>query len=518
MACNRIRGEIAGGIVGGFAHGRDESLRGGDGVRARRAQFFRDAFDGSIKLIGGDNFMHQADLFRTCGAEALAGEKECARVRTPDFRQNERRDHCRNDAELGLGEAKECILRGDDDIADSGEARAAAERGPVDARDDGLGAAIDRPKHIAHRGGIGDVTFLRKFERRAHPLHVRAAAENTALTAEDHRTHAFLAFELREGLAQFAHKLVVEGVTHVGARKRDAGDLALGGKVNGRWHGRRFLALIRRGLGGVQLSEMPHDLYRYSIAARLAHWLWVLAFLVLVSSGLQIFNAAPYLDAADQSNPARRVLAIDAPQPGIGSTTIAGHTFTTTGWLGWTPDGMGGQAARAFPSWITIPAYQDLADGRRWHLFFAWGFSLAWLTWLLSSALKGNLQKMVLRPSDLRKLWPMQAYYLRVRREPPPYDIYNPLQKAAYTIVAFGLFPLLILTGLALSPGIDSMFPWLTQLFGGRQFARLWHFAGMLALIGFFVMHTLQVATQGVVQQMRSMITGWYRPSEHEQA
>ena len=40
----------------------------------------------------------------------------------------------------------------------------------------------------------------------------------------------------------------------------------------------------------------------------------------------------------------------------------------------------------------------------------------------------------------------------------------------------------------------------------------------MILLIGFFAMHTFQVATQGVVNQMRSMITGWYRVGEHEES
>lgn len=257
--------------------------------------------------------------------------------------------------------------------------------------------------------------------------------------------------------------------------------------------------------------HMGERIYRYTVATRLSHWLWVIAFAVLVSSGLQIFNASPYLDASDKSDPGRRVLAIDSPADRIGTTTIFGHAFTTTGWLGFTDDGMGGKAARAFPAWITIPSYQDLADGRRWHLFFAWIAAVCWLTWLISTAIKGGLAEMVLRPSDLPKLWPMQAYYLKLRKEPPEHGLYNPLQKAAYTTVGFVIAPLVVLSGLALSPGVDAIAQPLTWLFGGRQFARLWHFVGMIALIGFFVVHTFQVATQGVVNQMRSMITGWYR-------
>jgi thiosulfate reductase cytochrome b subunit len=262
--------------------------------------------------------------------------------------------------------------------------------------------------------------------------------------------------------------------------------------------------------------EHVRTIYRYAVLTRASHWLWVIAFGVLVSSGLQIFNAAPYLDASDKSNPAKRVLSIDSPSMGVGETTIFGHSITTTGWLGWTDDGMGSRTARAFPAWITIPSYQDLADGRRWHLFFAWFAAATWLAWLVSSAIKGNLWDMILRPSDLPKLWPMQAYYLRLRKEPPPHGVYNPLQKAGYTAITLVIAPLVVLTGLALSPGIDAIANPLTAVLGGRQFARLWHFAGMIVLLGFFAGHILLVATQGVINQMNSMITGWYRLGEHD--
>lgn len=261
---------------------------------------------------------------------------------------------------------------------------------------------------------------------------------------------------------------------------------------------------------------MKRTIYRYGPLTRVSHWLWVIAFGVLVSSGLQIFNASPHLDASDKSNPARRVLSIGSPTDGVGTTTVFGHTFTTTGWLGWGSDGMGGATARAFPAWITIPSYQDLADGRRWHFFFAWIAIVCWVTWVISAIVNGNLKKMLLRPSDIPKLWPMQAYYLKLRKEPPPHGLYNPLQKASYTAIGFVIAPLVVITGLALSPGIDAIANPLTVLLGGRQFARLWHFTGMLLLLGFFAIHLFQVLTQGVVNQLNAMITGRYRLSEHE--
>ncbi|MDP9018543.1 MAG: cytochrome b/b6 domain-containing protein, partial [Candidatus Eremiobacteraeota bacterium] len=167
--------------------------------------------------------------------------------------------------------------------------------------------------------------------------------------------------------------------------------------------------------------------YRHSIPTRLTHWAFFIAFLVLVSSGLQIFNASPYLDASDKSDPSRRVLAIDSAQTqgsdqkNVGTTTVFGHTFYTTGWLGYTDDGMGGRTDRAFPGWITIPAPQSLADGRRWHLFFAWIMVISGIVYMISGFARGDLQELVLRPADLPKILPMQLYYFRLRKEPPPH-------------------------------------------------------------------------------------------------
>jgi len=261
-------------------------------------------------------------------------------------------------------------------------------------------------------------------------------------------------------------------------------------------------------------------IYRHSIAARTAHWLWTFAMLVLVMSGLQIFNAAPYLDASYKTDPAHRVLAFDAytgpnNQP-VGTTTIFGHTFVTTHLFGFTDDGSGSEGPRAFPASITLPAVQDLADGRLWHLFFGWVLLIAIVLYIVVGAIRKDLREIVLRPSDLPKLLPMQLYYLRLRPEPPPHGKYNPLQKAAYTLVLFVFIPLIILTGLALSPGADASLPWLTSVFGGRQFARTWHFLLMSILIVYFVVHMILVFANGPINNIVAMITGWYKLRDHD--
>jgi thiosulfate reductase cytochrome b subunit len=81
----------------------------------------------------------------------------------------------------------------------------------------------------------------------------------------------------------------------------------------------------------------------------------------------------------------------------------------------------------------------------------------------------------------------------------------------AYFGVLVIAFPLIILTGLAMSPGMDSTWPWIIEVFGGRQTARTIHFITMLAFVLFFVVHIIMVLVANPVNELRSMITGYYR-------
>ena len=95
----------------------------------------------------------------------------------------------------------------------------------------------------------------------------------------------------------------------------------------------------------------------------------------------------------------------------------------------------------------------------------------------------------------------MQAYYLKLRKEPPDHGKYNPLQKAGYTGVVFLLLPFLILTGLCMSPGFDTIAHPIVNFLGGRQFARTWHFLAMLFLVVFTFGHVFLVLTTGRREQ-----------------
>ena len=257
---------------------------------------------------------------------------------------------------------------------------------------------------------------------------------------------------------------------------------------------------------------MPAATYRHNRITRLTHWLNALALLILIMSGLQIFNAHSQLYWGSRSEPDEAFFSIYAANEDgqiRGYTRLFRWRVDTTGWLGIENTDMG-PFPRAFPSWATIPGYFWLAGGRRWHFFFAWVFVLNGLVYLLYSLGKGHLGKFLLRPRDVPGIPAMALYYLRLRRESPQRGEYNPLQKCAYTGVLFILVPLAVLSGLAMSPQMDVGFHWLPAMFGGRQSARALHFVSTWLFVFFTLGHVFMVMTTGVINNMRSMITGWY--------
>jgi thiosulfate reductase cytochrome b subunit len=254
-------------------------------------------------------------------------------------------------------------------------------------------------------------------------------------------------------------------------------------------------------------------IYRQSIWTRVTHWLWAICLLFLLLSGLQIFNAHPALYVGQQSgfsydNTVMRIDAIGTPAGPRGRTTIFGRSFDTTGFLG-----LSGTAerplVRGFPPALTIPSYQDLATGRVVHFFFAWLLVATLLVWLCAGLLNGHIRRdLVPTAADLSNLPHDAAEHVRFRFHRG--RNYNVLQKLAYCAVLFALLPLMLLTGLAMSPGMDAAWPWLIELFGGRQTARTVHFLTMTLLVLFFVVHIAMVLMAGPLNELRSMITGWY--------
>jgi thiosulfate reductase cytochrome b subunit len=262
------------------------------------------------------------------------------------------------------------------------------------------------------------------------------------------------------------------------------------------------------------LSATERWYRRHSALLRVTHWINVVCFTLLLMSGLQIFDAHPALyvgDISDFDHPTVSVVARQTENGLVGETTILGHSFDTTGVLGLSNED-GQISQRAFPSWITIPGTLDLATGRRWHFFFAWLLVLNGLTYFAWGCASRHFGRDLLPTRvELGHIGREVLDHLRLRfPRGEAARRYNVLQQLAYLVVVFVLFPLMILTGLTMSPGIDSAAPQLLTLFGGRQTARLIHFAAASGLVLFVIVHLVLVLVSGVWNNLRSMITGWY--------
>ncbi len=269
--------------------------------------------------------------------------------------------------------------------------------------------------------------------------------------------------------------------------------------------------------------EKREIIYRHSGAVRITHWLNALVLLVLLMSGLQIFNAHPALYIGSKStfdDPLLAMSEVDEGDSTKGVTTILGHDFDTTGVLGASIDADGSADERGFPWSVTLPGHRDLSMGRRWHFFFAWLFLVNGLIYLAWSLLSGHLRR-DLAPTgeDIKHIGSSIAEHARLRfPKGEEAKRYNVLQKLTYLFVALVLLPLMLITGLAMSPGMDAAFPLLLDILGGRQTARTIHFISASFIVLFVVVHLVMVLISGVWNNLRSMITGRYEiePAEEK--
>lgn len=263
-------------------------------------------------------------------------------------------------------------------------------------------------------------------------------------------------------------------------------------------------------------SRQRVTIRRHSVPTRLLHWFNFLVMLVMLGSGLQIFNAHPALYWGKTSHFSKPVLALEARQNAQGQwrgiTQLGGLTFNTTGVLGLSKGSDGQPTERGFPAWATIPSDRWLAAGRLWHFFFAWIFVLNGLAYLTYAVLSGHLRRDLLPTGpDLRHLGREIFSHVHLRfPKGAAARQYNGLQKLAYLFVLLVLGPLVVATGLTMSPTMDANWPWLLDVFGGRQSARTIHFICACSFVGFFIVHIAMVLLSGAWNNIRSMITGCY--------
>jgi Ni/Fe-hydrogenase b-type cytochrome subunit len=221
--------------------------------------------------------------------------------------------------------------------------------------------------------------------------------------------------------------------------------------------------------------------YRHALATRIWHWINAVAIFIMIMSGLGIFNAHPMLYWGQYG------ANLDTP------------------WL----------KLDRFPGWLTIPGEYSLALSRHWHFAFAWVLAVSFLGYLILSLINRHLQKdIALSRSEVAPahLWKDVKKHARLDFSESEAR-YNPLQKITYSLVLFVALPVVILTGLCMSPGFGGVAPWLTDVFGGRASARSIHFIAMAFISGFIVVHLILVILAGPINEIRSMITGKFRLS-----
>lgn len=223
---------------------------------------------------------------------------------------------------------------------------------------------------------------------------------------------------------------------------------------------------------------------RHTLLVRTTHWLTAVCFVALLVTGLEIVVSHPRFYWGETGNVNMKPL-FTIPIPSSRDTVPTGYGYTMPDQNGWS---------------------------RYLHFQSAWALVLTGLVYGIYGLWSGHFRKN-LWPArgdrTWRTHWQRMARYLR--RAPPDAaeaGSYNVLQQTAYLAVIFVLIPLVIWTGLALSPGFNAAFPWFVNVLGGRQSARTLHFFVTIALVIFFAVHVTMVAVSGFRSRMRGMITG----------
>lgn len=215
---------------------------------------------------------------------------------------------------------------------------------------------------------------------------------------------------------------------------------------------------------------------RHALSTRLWHWINAAALIVLFMSGLNISNAHRYLYWGD---------------------------------FGYDPADAWTSVIR-FPGWATLPRYYDLAAARDWHSLAAWVFGVGLLAmWTAMLMNRHFWRDLMTSPRDWSPFALAASIKDHLKRNfSADGEKYNPLQRISYGIVLGVFLPMMIFTGLAISPGIEPAAPWLVDLLGGRQSARSLHFLFAWALFGFFAVHLMMVLLSNPIRQIGAMITG----------
>ena len=223
---------------------------------------------------------------------------------------------------------------------------------------------------------------------------------------------------------------------------------------------------------------------RHSALVRATHWITTLSFLALLLTGVEILISHPRFYWGETGNVLTPPL-FTIPIPASRSTVPTGYGYVLPDQNGWS---------------------------RYLHFQSAWVLVLTGLLYVILGALNGHFRRNLLPARahlSPRALWTVIGKHLRLApaSEKEAWS-YNVLQRLTYLFVIFILFPLVIWTGLAMSPAIVSAVPATVTILGGQQSARTIHFFVSVLLVLFLVVHVFMVCLSGFRTRMRAMIAG----------
>lgn len=226
----------------------------------------------------------------------------------------------------------------------------------------------------------------------------------------------------------------------------------------------------------------------------ITHWLNVLLLLLLSRSGIEVLSAFPKLYWQDSCPPGREWARFSKKAFGADSRHM------------WSAE----QEEESWSPAIALPGRQNLGLGRHWHfatvpfwvltgaVYVALLFFSGWWRYLVPTDWE-------ILPEAIRAVGTYLHFQLP---EPIPGEPYEPAQKLTYFLLVFLLAPFQIATGAAMSPAVLSRFPWYGRIFGGKQGARSLHFLGLLAFLGFTLLHTALVIIHGLPKELTLVTLG----------
>ena len=231
---------------------------------------------------------------------------------------------------------------------------------------------------------------------------------------------------------------------------------------------------------------------RHRVVVRITHWVTTLCFIALLVSGVEVVISHPRFYWGETGNVMSPSL-FELPIPASRAAVQTGYGFVLPDQNGWS---------------------------RSLHFQSAWAVVFTGLLYLAAGLLTGHFRKnLVPGKADLAlpSLSKAIADHLRFRR-PGAAEAwsYNVLQRLAYLGVIFVVFPLMIWTGLAMSPAVVSAYPSIVNVLGGHQSARTIHFFGTVVLVMFLLVHVVMICLAGFSSRMGAMVTG-RAPANEEQ-